>query len=128
MPTTAAATRSATSLRRIRSERSRTSVIIANTSAAAVKRRLEYASGLKPSSRTYFVSVKLRLQMSTVTSRPSSAAEGRRTRPHASGERFVRLSSMAEPTRDDIDALVGPATPHFAYQLRARIRQLVTDL
>jgi hypothetical protein len=26
---------------------------------------------------------------------------------------------MPEPTIDDIDALVGPATPHFAYQLRA---------
>ena len=35
---------------------------------------------------------------------------------------------MAEITRDDIDALVGPATPHFAYQLRARIRELVEDL
>jgi hypothetical protein len=35
---------------------------------------------------------------------------------------------MAEPTRDDIDALVGPATPHFAYQLRARIRELVETL
>lgn len=35
---------------------------------------------------------------------------------------------MAEPTRDDIDALVGPATPHFAYQLRARIEELVKDL
>ena len=35
---------------------------------------------------------------------------------------------MAEPTKDDVDALVGPATPHFAYQLRARIRELVTDL
>ncbi len=35
---------------------------------------------------------------------------------------------MAEPTRDDIDALVGPATPHFAYQLRARVRELVADL
>ena len=35
---------------------------------------------------------------------------------------------MVEPTRDDIDALVGPATPHFAYQLRARIRELVEDL
>jgi len=32
------------------------------------------------------------------------------------------------PTRDDVDALVGPATPHFAYQLRARVRELVTDL
>ncbi len=35
---------------------------------------------------------------------------------------------MAEPTRDDVDALVGPATPHFAYQLRARVRELVRDL
>ena len=35
---------------------------------------------------------------------------------------------MAEPTRDDIDALVAPATPHFAYQLRARIEELVRDL
>jgi hypothetical protein len=35
---------------------------------------------------------------------------------------------MAEPTRDDIDALVGPATPHFAFQLRARVRELVEDL
>jgi hypothetical protein len=35
---------------------------------------------------------------------------------------------MPEPTRDDIDALVGPATPHFAYQLRARIRELIAEL
>ena len=35
---------------------------------------------------------------------------------------------MAEPTRDDIDALVGPATPHFAYQLRARVAELIADL
>jgi hypothetical protein len=33
-----------------------------------------------------------------------------------------------EPTRDDIDALVGPATPHFAYQIRARVRELVAHL
>jgi len=33
-----------------------------------------------------------------------------------------------EPTRDDVDALVGPATPHFAFQLRARVRELVADL
>jgi hypothetical protein len=33
-----------------------------------------------------------------------------------------------EPTRDDIDALVGPATPHFAYQIRARVKELVADL
>jgi hypothetical protein len=35
---------------------------------------------------------------------------------------------MAEPTVRDIDALVGPATPHFAYQLRARVRELIEDL
>jgi hypothetical protein len=35
---------------------------------------------------------------------------------------------MAEPTREDIDALVGPATPHFANQLRARIEELISDL
>ncbi len=33
-----------------------------------------------------------------------------------------------EPTRDDVDALIGPATPHFAYQLRARVRELIQDL
>jgi hypothetical protein len=33
-----------------------------------------------------------------------------------------------EPTRADIDALVGPATPHFAYQLRARVRELIEGL
>ncbi|MBV8256723.1 MAG: hypothetical protein JOZ56_10270 [Actinobacteria bacterium] len=35
---------------------------------------------------------------------------------------------MAEPTFADVDELVGPATPHFAYQLRARVRELVRDL
>ena len=35
---------------------------------------------------------------------------------------------MAEPTIRDIDALVGPATPHFAYQLRARVRELIEEL
>ena len=33
-----------------------------------------------------------------------------------------------EPTRDDVDALVGPATPHFAFQIRARVRELVDGL
>jgi hypothetical protein len=33
-----------------------------------------------------------------------------------------------EPTREDIDAIVGPATPHFAYQIRARVRELIEDL
>jgi hypothetical protein len=35
---------------------------------------------------------------------------------------------MPEPTMAAVDALVGPATPHFAYQLRARVRELVADL
>jgi hypothetical protein len=35
---------------------------------------------------------------------------------------------MAEPTFADVDALVGPATPHFAYQIRARVEELVRDL
>jgi hypothetical protein len=35
---------------------------------------------------------------------------------------------MPEPTIDEIDALVGPATPHFAFQLRARVRELIADL
>lgn len=33
-----------------------------------------------------------------------------------------------EPTREDIDALVGPATPHFTYQIRARVRELIEGL
>jgi hypothetical protein len=33
-----------------------------------------------------------------------------------------------EPTTDDIDALVGPATPHFAFQIRARVRELIEGL
>ena len=35
---------------------------------------------------------------------------------------------MPEPTTADVDALVGPATPHFAFQLRARVWELVRDL
>jgi hypothetical protein len=35
---------------------------------------------------------------------------------------------MPQPTKEAIDALVGPATPHFAYQLRARIEELIQDL
>ena len=35
---------------------------------------------------------------------------------------------MTHPTRDDIDAIAGAATPHFAYQIRARVRELVFDL
>jgi len=64
-------------------------------------------------------------QRSTVPSNiPSTAETLRTTRTLAS----VRVPAMPEPTVADIDALVGPATPHFAFQLRARIRELVQDL
>jgi hypothetical protein len=33
-----------------------------------------------------------------------------------------------EPTLDDVEALAGPATPHFALQIRARLRELVRAL
>lgn len=35
---------------------------------------------------------------------------------------------MTGPTIEDIDALVGPATPHFAYQIRARVREAIADV
>ena len=35
---------------------------------------------------------------------------------------------MPAPTKHDVDRLVAPATPHFAYQLRARIRELIEPL
>ena len=35
---------------------------------------------------------------------------------------------MAEPSIRDVDALVGPATPQFALQLRARVRELIGDV
>jgi hypothetical protein len=35
---------------------------------------------------------------------------------------------MTAPTIEDIDALVGPATPHFAYQIRARVREAIAGL
>jgi hypothetical protein len=35
---------------------------------------------------------------------------------------------VAEPTIEDVDGLVGPATPHFAYQIRARVKALVEAL
>ena len=41
---------------------------------------------------------------------------------------MVNYHPMAEPTKEDVDALVGPATPHFAYQLRARVRELIAGL
>jgi hypothetical protein len=38
------------------------------------------------------------------------------------------MHEYAEPTRDDVDALAGPATPHFALQIRARLHELTRGL
>jgi hypothetical protein len=35
---------------------------------------------------------------------------------------------MPEPTTQDIDALIGPSTPHFAYQIHERVERLVAGL
>jgi hypothetical protein len=35
---------------------------------------------------------------------------------------------MPSPTTRDIDALWGPATPHFAYQIAERVNALIADL
>jgi hypothetical protein len=35
---------------------------------------------------------------------------------------------VRDPLIEAIDRLVGPATPHFAYQIRARVRELVESL
>jgi hypothetical protein len=35
---------------------------------------------------------------------------------------------MTEISIDSIDALVGPATPHFAPQIRARVREAIAPL
>lgn len=43
-------------------------------------------------------------------------------------ERPDRLTAGREPTPDDIRELVGPATPHFALQIAARVRRLVEPL
>src|SRR3954447_25592692 len=64
-------------------------------------------------------------QRSTVPKSIASTIEAVRT---CSTVLSVRVPPMAEPTFSDVDALVGPATPHFAYQLRARVEELVADL
>jgi hypothetical protein len=38
------------------------------------------------------------------------------------------MPERSEPTVEDVQALVCAATPHFAYQIRARVRDLVRDL
>jgi hypothetical protein len=43
-------------------------------------------------------------------------------------ERPDRLADERRVTIEDIRALAGPATPHFALQIRNRIRRLIADL
>ena len=43
-------------------------------------------------------------------------------------ERIDLLAPGHELTAEDIRALVGPATPHFALQIRNRIRRLIEGL
>jgi hypothetical protein len=43
-------------------------------------------------------------------------------------ERPDRLAPGHRVTIEDIRALAGPATPHFALQIRNRIRRLIADL
>jgi hypothetical protein len=38
------------------------------------------------------------------------------------------VSGMPEPTLDDVDTLLGAATPHFAYQIRQRVVRLIDEL
>src|SRR6266542_1137907 len=60
----------------------------------------------------------------TVPSSMRSTIDARRT----TSRYRLGFRPMQHPTRDDVDALVGPATPHFAYQLRARLEELVSGL
>jgi hypothetical protein len=40
----------------------------------------------------------------------------------------TRLQAVRDGTLEEIDRLVGSSTPQFAYQLRARIRELIEGL
>ena len=72
---------------------------------------------------TYFVTVMLNAQITIVAISIRSTGPGRRTIPT-----YPSTTLASVPTIEEIDALVGPATPHFAYQIRARVEELVLDL
>jgi hypothetical protein len=38
------------------------------------------------------------------------------------------VAEVRDPTIEDVQALVCAATPHFAFQIRARVRDLIRDL
>src|SRR4051794_16023363 len=84
-----------------------------------------------PCVMTYFEAEKLSAHRHTVVRSISSAACRRigRGYPAAAARPRTSIRGMErEPTRHDVEALVGPATPHFAYQLRARLEELVAGL
>src|SRR5919109_1295430 len=84
------------------------------------------------------------VQKSTVKSNRTSAGSRRRTRARIEPAKVAPMTeptqlqpmpspepspeARVDPTIADVDELVGPATPHFAMQLRARVRALVRDL
>src|ERR1043166_345640 len=80
-----------------------------------------YASGSQPCSNTYFVTVLLSAHSRTAPRSIASTTDGRRT---CSNVPSLGSAAMPEPTFSDVDELVGPATPHFAYQPRPRVREL----
>jgi hypothetical protein len=43
-------------------------------------------------------------------------------------EKAHYTGAVPRPTRRDIDALWGPATPQFAYQIAGRLQTLIQDL
>ena len=93
--------------------------------AARAYRTVEYASGWNPCVRMYRLAERLSDQRPIADSSITSTDVGLRISVNV----VVRLAdAMAEPTFDDIEALVGPATPHFAFQIRARVRELIGDL
>src|SRR5262245_27699578 len=129
MPTPAASTIRTRSRRCSLNERSTPYVNQVKRMHAAPWRVVAYASGLKPCSSAYFVTVMFSAQRTTIASSISSAWRRRNICPTLAIRFFaMSISSGTEITRDDIDALVGPATPHFAFQLRARVINLIANL
>jgi hypothetical protein len=49
-------------------------------------------------------------------------------RPRGALSLYALATMSRDPIIEAIDEVVGPATPHFAYQLRARVRELIEDL
>src|SRR4029079_1237950 len=44
------------------------------------------------------------------------------------GARTDRVARVTEPAKEDTEAVVGAPAPHFAMQIRARVRALIRDL